>query len=770
MRKLYICISSLIIMFLAISKPQGVLAQNSKIVTAYEKGDYEKCLKLSEKASSKDLEPILYNAMVWAKYSTISPVDKSYRAEYQGAIKKALKSLASLKRKDRPGTFIKAHLEEYHFVRSRLLEDAHEYAKAGSIERALLAYEAIMNQLQDKGVYFYTGCSWIEYNDVHLGMRYLNMGLKNYYYEFKSKGIRPEPEVLEYLLKATEQLSEKGLYMHAISTFGFMDLIYSRATEKGIDKAFLKCLKLAMNDIKPDDHQLTRLLREHEEAVKKYPKEKEIKEWKANFIENALNGYIKTYSASTENLAKVESSYRFVLDSLEQPAIALQQINTGLLSNIHQLYKEGNDDKKRKKSLALYDLFCSISNDYDKKESAALKCVDYGFQKNDLRSQSTGILIYRTKEKDLTKIADKMKALEERMIKKASTMGDSYTEFDEVIYWLKNFPKMVALKAELKGYFEKYSKTLLDKNQFSKAGLFLLRAQEYFPEEKEFKTLKRACVEKDYKINYIGSEFAEKELNWTGSVATCTPGKISKVAQEKIIQRYDFVRRLLGFPDGTILDPEENKYCQAGALCMSAQGELSHNPDKSWKCYSKNAARGAHNSLGIGFSCSESILEMIEDSGPNNKATGHRGNLLTPHFKSFVYGATNNTVALSAGSKERHNDEALDRFDTDFVSWPPRGPIPAHCVFNRWSFKSYNRNFSFENAEVKMYVDGKAIELDLEYETTMKIGWVPEGIDRNLKKDQTVKVVVELDAKRGYGATPKREKFEYEVIIYPISK
>lgn len=746
-----------------------VLAQGSKIADYYKKGDYEKCMKFCEKAldkDSKNLEAILYKAMVYTQWMEKSSEDKNYKTTKVNARSKALRELTSLRKKDRTRKFQYANEEEYNFVRSALIVEAEELVAQGEIGAAQELYLQIMNNLQDWTINFYVGCSWIKRNDLQLGMRYLNMGMKEYFKLFKQQGRRPEPAVFEHILEAVKELAMRGVYMQAFNTFGFIDLFYERSKNKEIDETYIFCLKTAMNDIAPSNPQCSRLLLEYEKAIDQYPQNKEIADWKIVFIQNTLD-WIPTSSYTKDKpIAIVESTYRFMLDSMKNTSNTLQQINKLILAETYALYPQEGD--KQAKSLKLYELFKTINLHTTKEEKIIEQFLDYGINKKDLNSFATALLIYKKQEKDLTKIADKMAALEAKVTTHLQSLGDDYAAFDELLFWLNEFPEFATTKKTAQTYFLKHTKALVSANDFSKAGLFLLRAQEYFPKEEIFKKLKRQCVEQDYKINYLGSEFDNKVLNWTGSVENCNSGEVSKTAKEKTVQRYDFARRLLGFPDGTVFNEEESKYCQAGALCMKAQGELSHNPDKTWKCYSKDAARGARNSLGIGYTGSYSIFGMIQDAGPNNKATGHRGNLLTPKYKGFVYGATDNTVALSATSDKQHSKEVLKRFDTDFVSWPPRGPVPAQFVFNRWSFKPYNHNFTFKNATIKMYLNAKELEVKVEHETTSKLGWVPVGLNTQLQKEQKVKVVIELDVQRGYNTEYQREKFEYEVIMFPI--
>lgn len=761
-----------LLFFTLFAIPSLILAQDSKIAQYYEKGDYEKCMKFCEKAldkDSKNLEATLYQAMVYTQWTTKGSEDKGYKMSEANARNKALNELIRLRKKDRNRSFQYKNQDGYNFVRSNLLRYADQLAATKEMAAAQEFYLKLMNGMQDWTINFYVGCSWIKYNDPRLGLRYLNMGMKEYQKLFKQNSQGPEPAVFEHILEAVEGLSDRGAYLPALSTFGFIDLFYDRKKDKTIDETYLLCLKIAMNNIKPTDTQRSKLLLEYEKALDRYPQEEELKEWKIALIQNTLDWFAEDLYAKDKTIETVENSYRFMLDSMKNNKTTLEQINNIILAKIYKLYPQ-DEDKKRAKSLVVYDFFKAINlnKDYNKKEDIVEQFLIYGTTKNDLGLNATALLIYKEKEAKMSRIADKMTILEEKVAIRAQGFTTDYTDFDELMYWLKEFPEFETIKKTAHGYFLSNAKQLIEAKEFSKAGLFLRRGQAHFPEEETFKKLKRQCVEKDYEINYLGSEINTEVLAWTGSVETCDPGEISKVAQERMVQRYDFARRLLGFPDGTVFNDTESKYCQAGALCMSAQGELSHKPDETWKCYSKDAARGAHNSLGIGFM--GAIFGMIEDSGPHNKATGHRGNLLTPYYKGFVYGATNNTVALSATGHKKHADEVLKRFDTDFISWPPQGPVPNKFVFNRWSFKSYNHNFTFENPTVKMYLDGKEIEVEIEHETSTKIGWVPAGLNNRSEKEQTVKVVVELDVKRRNKTDAKREKFEYDVIIFPIKK
>ncbi|HET9047122.1 MAG TPA: hypothetical protein VFO33_09200, partial [Casimicrobiaceae bacterium] len=84
-------------------------------------------------------------------------------------------------------------------------------------------------------------------------------------------------------------------------------------------------------------------------------------------------------------------------------------------------------------------------------------------------------------------------------------------------------------------------------------------------------------------------------LTWTGSIASCDPGKTNLDHQQAVIDRANYFRALVERPAVTLLGNPETSQAQAAALMMSANNSLSHAPPATWLCYSAADATGAMN-------------------------------------------------------------------------------------------------------------------------------------------------------------------------------
>ncbi|HQU54429.1 MAG TPA: CAP domain-containing protein, partial [Saprospiraceae bacterium] len=102
----------------------------------------------------------------------------------------------------------------------------------------------------------------------------------------------------------------------------------------------------------------------------------------------------------------------------------------------------------------------------------------------------------------------------------------------------------------------------------------------------------------DYQDNFIGSQVNLTELNWTGSVmdTICQPGTISSMAYERTLQRINYYRRLVGLPDSIRWDEVMSDKAQQAAVMMLANHDLSHDPPKTWKCWTQDGYDAARKS------------------------------------------------------------------------------------------------------------------------------------------------------------------------------
>lgn len=133
----------------------------------------------------------------------------------------------------------------------------------------------------------------------------------------------------------------------------------------------------------------------------------------------------------------------------------------------------------------------------------------------------------------------------------------------------------------------------------------------------------RSDVVRFYNSIYLGADI--NDFGWTGNVASCNAGDTSAAFKEGMATRINFFRAMAGIPATVTFDPTLNTRAQQAALMMSAEEDLSHNPGKSWACYSDVGAQGAGQSnLFLGRSGTAAITGYIKDPGGFNGFVGHR--------------------------------------------------------------------------------------------------------------------------------------------------
>jgi hypothetical protein len=172
---------------------------------------------------------------------------------------------------------------------------------------------------------------------------------------------------------------------------------------------------------------------------------------------------------------------------------------------------------------------------------------------------------------------------------------------------------------------------------------------------------------------------------------------------------------MAGLPGDVTLDPAWNAKCQAAALMMSAQGQLSHYPDSSWACYSEDGREAAgHSNLGLGNAGPEKIDSYIEDWGDSNYFVGHRRWILYPPQKVMGTGSVPATSVDGTDHSAANALWVIGGFGTrpaspEWVAWPPDGYVPYPVVYPRWSFSYPDADFS--RATVAMFQSGSPVPL-----------------------------------------------------------
>ena len=260
---------------------------------------------------------------------------------------------------------------------------------------------------------------------------------------------------------------------------------------------------------------------------------------------------------------------------------------------------------------------------------------------------------------------------------------------------------------------------------------------------------------------------------WTGDVASCTPGTTSEAYKTATLQRLNFFRAMAGVPADVAWQADYNAKAQQAALMISANRKLEHQPAATWACYTDDGRTAAGNSnLALGVSGPSAIDLYMRDPGDTNSAVPHRRWLLYPQTQHMGTGDIPDGQGGSAANSLWVFDalKLPERPATreTFVAWPPPGYVPQPLVYARWSFSLANADFS--SASVVMRTAGVEVPLVIESATAdfgeKTLVWVPQALanDPNWSLpaggSQTYQVSV-----NHVGIDGQTRDFAYEVIV-----
>src|SRR4051794_2455322 len=190
---------------------------------------------------------------------------------------------------------------------------------------------------------------------------------------------------------------------------------------------------------------------------------------------------------------------------------------------------------------------------------------------------------------------------------------------------------------------------------------------------------------------------------WTGSVDGCVVGTESADSLDATLRAVNRLRDFAGLMP-VRFEEQYNHNALAAALMMLAKGELSHNPDPAWPCYSDQGYDGAsHSNLFYGVSGAAAMVGYVDDEGIDS--LGHRRWVLDAGSTVFGSGSTGQTNALYVITNAPHASVPAELN----VAWPPAGWAPWQWIFKDWSIEASGSGpkIDFSNAQVSVTVDGQ---------------------------------------------------------------
>jgi uncharacterized protein YkwD len=222
------------------------------------------------------------------------------------------------------------------------------------------------------------------------------------------------------------------------------------------------------------------------------------------------------------------------------------------------------------------------------------------------------------------------------------------------------------------------------------------------PSPNAIDTYSRATVATAYANKWLPT--TNSPINWTGDAASCQAGAQSVDSLAKGAQAVNFYRGLVGL-DSISFTSSQNTMAQQTALLMEANGQISHTPSASWKCYTDQGAQGAATSNlhgGAGSytikSASAAIESYMDEPGANNAPVGHRRWILNPSTVTMGMGTTKGFNALNIYGAPTDTS----RTNPTMIGFPGSGYFPQQLEPNgKWSLSSA-QGVDFSGAKVSV--------------------------------------------------------------------
>lgn len=262
-------------------------------------------------------------------------------------------------------------------------------------------------------------------------------------------------------------------------------------------------------------------------------------------------------------------------------------------------------------------------------------------------------------------------------------------------------------------------------------------------------------------------------------VAKCTSGIPSDSEKLKVLNRINYLRAIHKLKPVQYNDTYDEMTGEC-ALVIAANKNLSHTPDKSWKCWSQVAYDGCYSSnIGLATATnydlsatdSAEIVDgfMTEENEVPPTTLGHRRWLIDPWLATIAFGRADYSdgsghfvlgSAIRVINRDDPNDQQ-DISDTDikFVAYPFENypqelyndnvMMSFTVISDRNSKINNGTNVDFASATIAIIDPGnktmkvKGIEWDNQYYgVPNNLRWYTEGIKPNVKYNVTIKAQV----------------------------
>jgi uncharacterized protein YkwD len=250
------------------------------------------------------------------------------------------------------------------------------------------------------------------------------------------------------------------------------------------------------------------------------------------------------------------------------------------------------------------------------------------------------------------------------------------------------------------------------------------------------------------------------------SASSCFAGELAEESKMNVLDLLNYVRKLHGLGPVTY-NYANDIYAQKGAFLIALNGAMSHNPPKTWRCWSKEAFKGCSSSDIIGgttasFTPCQAVMYWLTDTGV--ESLGHRRWILSPFLKTVAYGQA--VVNGRYGGTLMVIGDKHQNARTDFVAYPFR-EYPALLFDMNWylSFSVIqdrtnswnNQGVDFSAAKITVTAEsGNNLSIRSQKHDNQGFGvpnllaWKVNGLRKGVRYTVTVQNVKTKDGQKDY--------------------
>lgn len=217
---------------------------------------------------------------------------------------------------------------------------------------------------------------------------------------------------------------------------------------------------------------------------------------------------------------------------------------------------------------------------------------------------------------------------------------------------------------------------------------------------------------------------------WTGATATCEAGDLSDPALANTLKQVNLARFLADLP-AVQHDPSLDQHAQACSVLMAANGDLSHEPPATWKCWNAEADDAAkHCNLSTARAV-QSVGSYLIDSG-NDTTLGHRRWILSNSLGPIGIGGTSSASCLWVIGGSGNAGKT-------WTAWPAPGVFPLQAFTSGWGpsldvtgWSIQSDALNLDNATVQVTAAGVAMAVKTRvlapyYGSLKAIAFTPQG-------------------------------------------